>query len=271
MGEAHLRVDRVFDAVFAAAESVGGVLFSAILNRAASASEWRVVATSRAEMCPIGKPVTGDFLTVDEADSTQDPRTVEGSGVEALFPCMAGADCRQLVACNMPAYSQAEEGILAVGRSECRPLDEEDENFLRALAMQAQLAIHNALLYRRRDQDFQRLKAFNQMQDAFFSAAADELKTPLTALREGAELLSDEIVGKLTPEQRAGLDSLLRGRGRVLTPQGETGQCFSGPGAMAHAWRLSATKRKSFACLPLARIVRAWSEPSSSGQAPSEP
>src|SRR5688572_9970544 len=29
-----------------------------------------------------------------------------------------------------------------------------------------------------------------------------ELKTPLTALREGAELLSDEIVGKLTPEQR---------------------------------------------------------------------
>ena len=29
-----------------------------------------------------------------------------------------------------------------------------------------------------------------------------ELKTPLTALREGAELLSEEVVGKLTPEQR---------------------------------------------------------------------
>lgn len=200
MGEAHLRVDRVFDAVFAAAESVGGVLFSAILNRAASASEWRVVATSRAEMCPIGKPVTGDFLTVDEADSTQDPRTVEGSGVEALFPCMAGADCRQLVACNMPAYSQAEEGILAVGRSECRPLDEEDENFLRALAMQAQLAIHNALLYRRRDQDFQRLKEFNKMQDTFFSAAAHELKTPLTVLGVLASTLQ-MTVSDPSPEQ----------------------------------------------------------------------
>jgi two-component system sensor histidine kinase GlrK len=29
-----------------------------------------------------------------------------------------------------------------------------------------------------------------------------ELKTPLTALREGAELLAEEVVGKLTPEQR---------------------------------------------------------------------
>jgi two-component system sensor histidine kinase GlrK len=29
-----------------------------------------------------------------------------------------------------------------------------------------------------------------------------ELKTPLTALREGAELLSEEVVGELTPEQR---------------------------------------------------------------------
>jgi two-component system sensor histidine kinase GlrK len=41
-----------------------------------------------------------------------------------------------------------------------------------------------------------------QQKNRFLRQVSHELKTPLTALREGAELLSEEAVGKLAPEQR---------------------------------------------------------------------
>ncbi|MEO8384417.1 MAG: HAMP domain-containing sensor histidine kinase [Betaproteobacteria bacterium] len=48
----------------------------------------------------------------------------------------------------------------------------------------------------------QRLIALEDQKTRFFQHVSHELKTPLTALREGSELLCDEVVGKLTDEQR---------------------------------------------------------------------
>ncbi len=53
-----------------------------------------------------------------------------------------------------------------------------------------------------------RLLEVDEQKNRFLRQVSHELKTPLTAVREGAELLSDEVVGKLSPAQREVADIL---------------------------------------------------------------
>ncbi len=46
------------------------------------------------------------------------------------------------------------------------------------------------------------LSDLEQQKNRFLQQISHELKTPLSALREGAQLLSDDVLGRLTPEQR---------------------------------------------------------------------
>jgi two-component system sensor histidine kinase GlrK len=53
-----------------------------------------------------------------------------------------------------------------------------------------------------------KLLEVEEQKGRFLQQVSHDLKTPLTALREGAELLSDEVVGKLSPGQREVTDIL---------------------------------------------------------------
>ena len=57
-------------------------------------------------------------------------------------------------------------------------------------------------LGRRLDWLRRRLEEFETQKNRFLRHASHELKTPLTALREGAELLNDEVAGPLVPAQK---------------------------------------------------------------------
>ena len=57
-------------------------------------------------------------------------------------------------------------------------------------------------LGRRLDWLRRRLEEFETQKNRFLRHVSHELKTPLTALREGAELLNDEVAGPLRPAQR---------------------------------------------------------------------
>lgn len=61
----------------------------------------------------------------------------------------------------------------------------------------------------------QRLLELEEQKSRFLRHVSHELKTPLTALREGAELLVDGAVGELSPPQRE-VAEILRGNGMAL-------------------------------------------------------
>jgi two-component system sensor histidine kinase GlrK len=74
------------------------------------------------------------------------------------------------------------------------------EQFSSAIEVQGPLDLEN--LGQRLDWLRSRLIELEQQKTRFLRHVSHELKTPLTAIREGSELLSDEVGGKLTEQQR---------------------------------------------------------------------
>jgi two-component system, NtrC family, sensor histidine kinase GlrK len=97
---------------------------------------------------------------------------------------------------------------LALTRYIARPIAEIDSairqlggaDFSRQIAVRGPEDLR--YLGRRLDWLRRRLDEFETQKNRFLRHVSHELKTPLTALREGAELLHDQVVGPLTPVQK---------------------------------------------------------------------
>jgi two-component system, NtrC family, sensor histidine kinase GlrK len=97
---------------------------------------------------------------------------------------------------------------LALMRYIARPISEIDAairqlggaDFSRAIAVRGPEDLR--YLGRRLDWLRRRLEEFETQKNRFLRHVSHELKTPLTALREGAELLYDQVAGPLAPTQR---------------------------------------------------------------------
>jgi two-component system sensor histidine kinase GlrK len=104
---------------------------------------------------------------------------------------------------------------LALTRYIARPISEIDAairqlggaDFARAITVRGPEDLR--YLGRRLDWLRRRLEEFETQKSRFLRHVSHELKTPLTALREGAELLHDKVAGPLTPTQ-AQVVSILR-------------------------------------------------------------
>jgi two-component system, NtrC family, sensor histidine kinase GlrK len=97
---------------------------------------------------------------------------------------------------------------LALTRAIARPISEIDAairqlggaDFSRPIAVRGPEDLR--YLGRRLDWLRRRLDEFETQKNRFLRHVSHELKTPLTALREGAELLNDQVAGPLAPPQR---------------------------------------------------------------------
>ena len=96
---------------------------------------------------------------------------------------------------------------LALARYIARPISEIDAairqlggaDFAQEIAVRGPEDLR--YLGRRLDWLRRRLEEFETQKNRFLRHVSHELKTPLTALREGAELLNDKVAGPLTPSQ----------------------------------------------------------------------
>ena len=107
-------------------------------------------------------------------------------------------------------------GILSFYSPEVRCYGEEEINFLRNLAGQVAVAIHNSVLYEQTRRQAAVLEKANRVKEDFLSVMSHELRTPLNVICGYTKLVQEGMMGKVNAEQRKALDKVGRHAGELL-------------------------------------------------------
>jgi signal transduction histidine kinase/ActR/RegA family two-component response regulator len=100
-------------------------------------------------------------------------------------------------------------GALVVRRRTPGAVEEEACDFLQTFASQSALAISNAQLYRRLEQQTAELAIVSQHKSEFLASMSHELRTPLNAIIGFSEVLLERMFGELTERQDEYLRDIL--------------------------------------------------------------
>lgn len=139
---------------------------------------WQVAA-STTPLYPVGQRITG----LNWAGNG--PQIFEvGAGAGHPLPgFVTPGAAAQLICARLTLPGGDTPGLIVIGRQTARPLSDAGRSFLRLLVAEAGLALRNANLYAREQEQVARLRRFEELQSVFFSAIGHELKTPLTVLK----------------------------------------------------------------------------------------
>jgi signal transduction histidine kinase len=91
----------------------------------------------------------------------------------------------------------------------------EEVEFLSTIAGQTAIAIHNSQLYERLKKQAIELVTANKVKDEFLSVMSHELRTPLNVVVGYTELMRDQMLGRVSKEQKRALGKVI-GRSKDL-------------------------------------------------------
>lgn len=193
LGESQLELERILATILDSTHTLPDIAFSLVVLLDPVTRHWQIAA-STTDWHPVGQPVpeidwdgpAPRFFSSEPGASTRPQPEFFLAGVGATHPLpefVAGDGITQLIGVPLVLPTGAVMGAITVGRQTDRALSDDEELFLRSLALEAGLALRNAHLYAREQEQVERLRHFESLQATFFSAAAHELKTPLTVLK----------------------------------------------------------------------------------------
>ena len=99
-------------------------------------------------------------------------------------------------------------GILSFYSQQERHYSDEEVNFLRSLAGQVAVAIHNSQLYEETSRQASALEKANLVREDFLGVMSHELRTPLNVISGYARLVQEGVMGEVNAEQKKALDKV---------------------------------------------------------------
>ncbi|MGB7948006.1 MAG: GAF domain-containing sensor histidine kinase [Candidatus Binatia bacterium] len=168
------------------------------------ASQGIVAAELPASSHPLG--------CVDEIGESRAPLKVDNAFTDPRIHDVELFRQKQLVSfveIPMIANDEVLGSLIFLTRQEHAFVEEEVE-FLSTVARQFAMAIHHSQLFDQIQRRSDELRQSNKAKDEFLGVVSNELKTPLNAISGYSHMLSEGMLGEITPIQEKALENLSR-------------------------------------------------------------